>query len=216
MKIFIVYAHPEPTSFNHALKEQAMNVLQTAHHEIKLSDLYAMHFKPTADWNDFKEINPTIPKQYSVIQRDAYLNHQLSNDIKEEQDKLSWCDVIIFQFPLWWFDAPAILKGWFDRVFAAGFSYDKEKWFSTGLLQPKGAILSVTTQSPKSAYQAGGLHEDINQFLRPIHHTLRFVGITPLNPFVAYGVMNIDEQERKKYLSDYQEHLLKQISHNET
>lgn len=212
MKIFIVYAHPEPTSFNCALQEQAINVLQEAHHEIKLSDLYAMRFNSIANWSDFKEINHELPRQYGVIQRDAYLNNQLSDDIKEEHDKLSWCDMIIFQFPLWWFGMPAILKGWFDRVLAAGFSYDKEKWFSTGLLQPKQAILSVTTQSPFSAYQPDGMHGTINQFLHPIHHTLRFAGITPLNPFVAYGVMNIDNQERKKYLMSYKTHLLEQIS----
>lgn len=212
MKILIVYAHPEPTSFNHALKEQAIRVFNKANHEVILSDLYAMNFKPTADWHDFKEINHSLPRQYGVIQRDVYFKNQLSDDIKTEQDKVSWCDLMIFQFPLWFFGMPAILKGWFDRVFAAGFSYDKEKWFSNGLLQPKKAILSVTTQSPINAYQPGGLHEDIHQFLHPIHHTLRFVGITPLNPFVAFGVMNIDDQERKKYLADFAANLLEQIS----
>lgn len=212
MKVLIVYAHPEPTSFNHALKEQAIHVLQESHHEVKLSDLYAMHFNPTADWSDFKEINHSLPLQYGAIQRDAYFKNQLADDIQTEQDKLAWCDMVIFQFPIWWFGMPAILKGWFDRVLTAGFSYDKEKWFSTGLLQPRKALLSVTTQSPVNEYQPGGMHGDIDQFLHPIHHVLRFVGITPLNPFVAYGVMNIDDLERKKYLTDYRTYLLRQIS----
>jgi putative NADPH-quinone reductase len=55
------------------------------------------------------------------------------------------------------------------------------------------------------------MHENINQFLKPIYHTLRFVGITPLDPFIAYGVMNISDQERKRYLLDYKTHLLQQI-----
>ena len=38
-------------------------------------------------------------------------------------DKLAWCEVLIFQFPLWWLGLPAILKGWVDRVFAVGRAY---------------------------------------------------------------------------------------------
>jgi NAD(P)H dehydrogenase (quinone) len=211
MKILIVYAHPEPTSFNHALKDKAVQILQKGNNEVIVSDLYNQKFNPTANWNDFKMIDPNLPRQYSVIQRDAYLKHQLAEDIQKEQDKLRWGDVVIFQFPLWWFGLPAILKGWFDRIFAAGYAYDKEKWFSTGLLHPRKALLSVTTQSPLSAYQPDGIHGDIKQFFKPIHHTLRFVGLSPLEPFVAYAVMNIDLQERKRYLTNYQLHLDKQI-----
>lgn len=209
MNILIVYAHLEPTSFNAALKERAIDVIKECQHEIKISDLYQMNFKASADWQDFTERDPALPKQYGVVQRDAYLKNHLSDDIQQEQMKLSWADIVLFQFPLWWFGPPAILKGWLDRVLAAGFSYDKEKWFDTGLLKPRRAMLSVTTQSPMSAYQSGGMHGDITQFLHPTHHTLRFVGIAPLDPFVAYGVMNIDDQERKQYLNAYQEHLLR-------
>jgi putative NADPH-quinone reductase len=211
MKILIVYAHPEASSFNHALKEQAVNVLKNASHEIKLSDLYAIHFNPVAGWDDFKEIDSTLPHQYGVVQRDAYLKNLLSDDIKREQEKLSWCDAVIFQFPLWWFGLPAILKGWFDRLFATAYAYDKDKMFSAGLLQPIQAMLSVTTQSPSSTYQADGRHGDMNQYLHPIHHTLRFAGIKILQPFVAYGVMNITDVERKQYLVSYEKHLSEQF-----
>jgi NAD(P)H dehydrogenase (quinone) len=179
MNILIVYAHPEKSSFNYALKEKAIETLQEAGHEIKLFDLYA-------SWNDF-------------------------TDIKSEQDKLSWSDTIIFQFPLWWFGVPAILKDWLDKILTPGFAYEKEKWFEKGLLQPKRALLSTTTQSPLTAYQPDGNHGDIMLFLHPLHHTLRFVGITPLEPFIAYGVIDVSDEERKKYLADYKKHLLKEI-----
>lgn len=211
MKILIVYAHPEPSSFNHALKEAAIDIFKQEQHDTKVSDLYAMQFNPVANWSDFKSINPELPKQFGIIQSDAVLNNQLSDDIKLEQEKLSWADIILFQFPLWWFSAPAILKGWLDRVLAAGYAYDKEHLFTTGFLNPKKAIISVTTQSPMSAYQADGRHGNIMQYLKSFHHTLRFVGITPLEPFVAYGVMNIDDAARKKYISDYKVHLIRQI-----
>lgn len=46
-----------------------------------------------------------------------------SADIAAEQEKLLWADTVIFQFPLWWFSMPAIMKGWIDRVYAWGFAY---------------------------------------------------------------------------------------------
>ncbi|OGT46099.1 MAG: hypothetical protein A3E83_08695 [Gammaproteobacteria bacterium RIFCSPHIGHO2_12_FULL_41_20] len=211
MRVLIVYAHLEPHSFNHALKEQAINVLQAARHEVRVSDLYAQSFNPVATWHDFERAAVIQPRQYGVMQREAYLHHHVAEDIIAEQEKLSWCDLVIFQFPLWWFSAPAILKGWFDRVLMAGYAYDKEKWFATGLLTSRRAILSVTTQSPKSAYDASNMHGDIKQILYPVHHTLRFVGIMPLSPFLAYGVMNMDTQERRQCLMDYQLHLSEQI-----
>jgi NAD(P)H dehydrogenase (quinone) len=41
--------------------------------------------------------------------------------------KIEWCDLMIWQFPLWWFSVPAILKGWFDRVFAMAHKSDEER-----------------------------------------------------------------------------------------
>jgi NAD(P)H dehydrogenase (quinone) len=190
------------------MKEQAINTLQTMGYEVRLSDLYAMRFNPVADWDDFKDFNQLLPRQYSVIQRDAYLNTRLADDIVVEQGKVLWCDSMLFQFPLWWFGFPAIMKGWCDRVLAAGFAYDKEKWFATGLLRPRKAMLSVTTQSPMSSYQLAGMHGDIQQYLKPMQHTLQFAGLTLLEPFVAYEVMNEDAQARKNYLIDFKNHLL--------
>lgn len=47
---------------------------------------------------------------------------KLSGDIRREQDKLPRADTLVVQFPLWWFGPPAILKGWFDRLFVQGFA----------------------------------------------------------------------------------------------
>lgn len=100
-------------------------------------------------------------------------------------EKIAWADHLIFQFPLWWFSTPAILKGWFDQVFIKGFAYDNNHLFETGLLKGKMASLIVTTKSTESAYQLDGAHgATIDSFLLPVHHTLRFAGISPIKPFV--------------------------------
>lgn len=120
MKILIVYAHPEPTSLNGSLKDLAVKVLKEEGHEVIVSDLYQMKWKAAADGDDFLSRGS---ERLSYIQdsKDAFLTGTLTADIQEEIRKLLWSDAVVFQFPLWWFSMPAILKGWFDRVYVNGF-----------------------------------------------------------------------------------------------
>jgi NAD(P)H dehydrogenase (quinone) len=143
-----------------------------------------------------------MPNQYSIAQQAAFEQHAMQADIVAEQDKLRWCDLLLIQFPLWWFSVPAILKGWFDRVFTKGFAYDAGQWFNTAPLFGRKAMLVATTQAPEISYQASGLNGDINTLLQPIHHTLHFVGFSVLAPFMAYGVMD-NQQLRQQYLKSY-------------
>lgn len=211
MNILYVYAHPNPASFNHALKENALGFFKHNNIPVEVSDLYANHFKATADWNDFLVEEPNT--QYFLAQQAAFQHQQLTPDIHTELEKIAKADHIIFQFPLWWFSTPAILKGWLDRVLVKGFAYDAGKVFENGLLKGKTASLVVTTQSPESAYQLDGLHEaDIHSFLHPIHHTLRFVGIKPLSPHVVYAAFNLDTSQQTKIIADYEDYL-KNLTH---
>jgi NAD(P)H dehydrogenase (quinone) len=202
MRILLVYAHPNHCSFNQGLKEHAVTFLEKQQHHVIVSDLYEDKFKAIADWQDFNsaELSP----QYGVAQQQAYADKLLSADIQQEQQKILNADAIILQFPLWWFSVPAILKGWLDRVLTPGFAYEKDKWFADGLLKPRKVMLALTTQSPASAYAQGGMHGDINQYLLPINHTLRFAGLTVVEPYVAYGVMAADDVTRQHYLKEYE------------
>lgn len=71
MKIFVVYARPEPTSFNGALKARAVEVLTGAGHKIAVSDLYADNYDPRAGRNDFLESADSTRFDYQVEQRHA-------------------------------------------------------------------------------------------------------------------------------------------------
>ena|SRR3990167_9368591 len=204
MNILYVYAHPNPASFNGMLKQHASDLFTQLKSEIKFSNLYEDHFKAIADWDDFNLDETEINSQYFLAQQDAYKNQKLSADISAELTKIAWADHIIFQFPLWWFSTPAILKGWLDRVLVKGFAYDTGKIFNDGLLKGKTASLAVTTQSPEAAYQINGLHQaTIDTFLHHIHHTLRFAGIKTLEPFVIYAAFNLDVEQEEKIVKDY-------------
>ncbi len=213
MKVFIVHAHAEPQSFNGALTRHAKTVLEAAGHEVKISDLYAMNFDPLSDRRNFTSIKN--PDYYRQQTEEAYANevNGFAPDIVAEMEKLEWCDVLIFQFPLWWFSLPAILKGWVDRVFAFGRVYGGGKWYDNGVFQGKKAMLSLTTgggdSSIKGIYSETGLNGSIHNILFPINHGIfRFVGFDVLPPFIAWGASRASDEKRQAYLEEYQQRLL--------
>ena len=212
MNILYVFAHPNPSSFNAMLKQHATAVFAELNAAVKFSNLYADNFKAQADWHDFTIDAVDNNGQYFLAQQQAYQHQQLTLDINAELAKIAWADHIIFQFPLWWFSVPAILKGWLDRILIKGFAYDSGKVFAQGLLKGKTASLTVSTQSPESAYQVTSLHQaTIDTFLHHIHHTLHFVGIKTIVPFVTYAAFNIEAQRERQIIKDYRDYLKKLV-----
>lgn len=214
MNILYVYAHPNPYSFNAMLRDSALATLRELNQSVILSDLYVQQFDAVASWKDFNlQQPPTEPEQYFLAQNKAYQNHQLTEAIDIEINKLSQADHIFLQFPFWWFSVPAIMKGWLDKVLVKGFAYDAGKVFANGLLKGKTASLILTTQSPESAYQPDGVHgATIDIFLHHIHHTMRFVGIAPLAPFVAYGAFNLEGEQQEKIKEQFRGYLQEMIA----
>ena len=210
MKVLIVYAHPESSSFNGAMKNLAVSVLTQKGHEVKVSDLNDMTFNASLTRNDFHKIRNTDYVNYVMELKNYYEKGELADDILREQEKLIWADFIIFQYPVWWFSVPAILKGWFDRVLATGFAWDFGKMYDTGLLSGKRGMLSVTTGGPENIYAPDAPHGwNMDQVLYPVNHgVLYFCGIQPLPPFVAYAVFQAGDDIRKQYPEDYKNHLL--------
>ncbi|MDB5364729.1 MAG: dehydrogenase, partial [Rhodospirillales bacterium] len=111
MKVLIVYAHPEPHSLNGALKAVAVSALQSAGHEVQVSDLYASGWKSEFDRPDFTTLSPDTRLHPVLASKEAFATGTQTPDIAAEQAKLLWADAVILQFPLWWYTMPAILKG---------------------------------------------------------------------------------------------------------
>ncbi|MBP2133746.1 NAD(P)H dehydrogenase (quinone) [Methanomicrobium sp. W14] len=207
MKVLIVYAHPEPESLNGTLKDFAVEVLKKEGHSVKVSDLYAMHFKAALDGEDFPDRTDkeklVIPKE----QMNAYEKGTFSPDIAEEIEKVKWADTIIFQFPIWWSSCPAILKGWFDRVFAQGFVVDlgKGRLFDKGFLAGKKALISVTVGSPKELYTKYGINGDLEVHLMTLwHSTLEFTGIENYDIFYIFSASSMDDKRVKSELERFE------------
>lgn len=208
MKVLIVYAHEEPRSFNGALKNTAIKALEAQGHQVVVSDLYRMQFKAVADSEDFLERRDKHFLKRQLEEKAAGELGTLAHDIGVEQEKLRNCDLLILQFPLWWFSMPAILKGWVDRVLTMGFAYGGGKWYDQGGLKGRKAMLGVTTGGPSKSYGPHRRNGDMDAILFPIQHgILYFCGFEVLPPFVAYAPAHADDGARAAMLEEYAERL---------
>ena len=208
MRTFVVLAHPEAHSFNEAIFQTAVDTLRETGHAVKTSNLYRMKFDPVSDRRNFTSVkNPDYFKQ-QIEEMHATDVKGFAADLEAEMQKLEWCDLMIWQFPLWWFGLPGILKGWVDRVFAMGRTYGGDRIYEGGVFRGKRAVLSLTTGGPLPAYEKGGFNGDIAAILRPIQRgMLQFVGFDVLKPQIVYDPVRLADEQRKEALRAWAERL---------
>ncbi|MBP1468498.1 NAD(P)H-dependent oxidoreductase [Candidatus Chloroploca sp. M-50] len=208
MKAFLVYWHPEPQSFNHAMFVTAQATLTRLGAEVKTSDLYAMAFDPVSSRKNFTTVRDPAFLKLQTEEIYASEHQGFASDLDEEMAKLEWCDLMIWQFPLWWFGLPATMKGWVDRVFAMGRIYGGRRMYEGGVFRGKRALLSLTTGGPEQAYVQQGFHGDINAILQPIQRgMLQFVGFDVLAPQVVYGPVRMSDTQRQAELDRFAQRL---------
>lgn len=136
MNILTILAHPDTTSFNHAIAKQACNKLKDNGHSVIFHDLYAEGFDPVL--------------RATEIQRDA----PLPNAIAQHCDETANADGIIIVHPNWWGMPPALLTGWVDRIMRPGVAYefiegDNGEGVPAGLLKANKAIIFNTSNTNK-------------------------------------------------------------------
>jgi len=202
MNVFVVYWHNEPQSFNAAMFRAAREALADAGHDVRMSDLDEMKFDPVSDRRNFTTVADADYLKQQIEEMHATEQHGFVPEIEAEMQQVEWCDLMIWQFPLWWFGLPAVLKGWVDRVFAMGRTYGGGNVYETGVFRGKRALLSLTTGGPEKAYRSGGFNGDIMGILRPIHRgMLQFVGFDVLAPQIVYGPVRLSDEEREAELA---------------
>ncbi len=209
MNVLIIFAHPEPASFNGAMKDLAVATLEGWGHRVEVSDLYAMRWNAIAGSADFVDTHALATPFNLAREQTAAMEHgTIAADIAKEQGKLGRADLVIFQFPIWWFGMPAILKGWADRVFARGFAYLPGRKYDTGMFKGKLAMVAATTGTSADTYAPDGIDGDILTVLWPIHNgLLRYTGFDVLQPFMAYMPGRVDDLTRAGQLEAYRKRL---------
>lgn len=140
MRHLIIAAHPSAKSFNHAVVETYVAALADRKHRVECRDLYAINFNPVMSARDLAAVG----------------HGRAAKDIRDEQAAIRRADVLTFVSPLWWSGIPAMLKGYLDRVFSAGFAYViKQGEYLPGLAGKKGVIITTSAAS-KAELKSGG------------------------------------------------------------
>jgi NAD(P)H dehydrogenase (quinone) len=163
------------------------------------------------DASDFPDRHDATVFDPAAEQIHAMACGTIAPDIAAEIEKVRRADLLIVQFPVWWTAMPAILKGWFDRVFAQGFAVNvgTGEVYARGLLRGKKAMVVVTTGSPPELYLPGGPHGDLHELLRPLtHNLLEFCGFEVLPTHVVYGAGGISPMDADREVEMYQDRLL--------
>lgn len=111
MNVLIVYCHPSKNSFTNMVKDSFIKGLAEAGHQYVVSDLYAEGF------------NPVMTEEEYLREGFYALEKPLAQDVLMEQEKVNAADVIVFIYPDFWTASPAMLEGWFQRVWTYGFAY---------------------------------------------------------------------------------------------
>ncbi len=188
MQALIVHCHPEPRSFNAALKDVAVETLKRLGHSVEVSDLYAEGFDPVEGPAHYAD--RADPEVFSALaeQRHGSKVDALPADVHREIERLERSELVVFQFPIWWHAQPAMLKGWLDRVFVNGGLYTSRKRYDRGHFLGRRAVCSVTTGAPSVSFCHNGRGGDIHLLLWPMHYSLYYMGYAVLPPFLAFGV----------------------------
>ncbi len=184
----IVLAHPSPLSFNAEWARRSRAASERLGHRVLWTDLYGLGFEPAEAVRHHVLSRAGAPFDPLKAQEAASKAGTLPRDVSAEIDKLRSAEQVIFHFPLWWFAPPAILKGYFDRVFAHGALHDVKHRFDTGHCRGKRALFCVTTGSSAAESGPGGKEGDIRMLLWPAAYTLRYLGFDVLEPVTVHGV----------------------------
>ena len=114
-------------------------------------------------------------------------------DIDKEQRRLLEHDIIIFQFPLYWYSTPSILKEWQDLVLEYGFAYGEQGQ----ALKNKYFMCVISAGSKENAYQADGMNRSsIRDLLLPLAQMANLTGMVYLAPFTLFGARTAVEENK--------------------
>lgn len=178
MKYAIVYAHPDPRSFNRALLEAVERRLRETGEQYVVRDLYALGFDPVLAREELAPDGANHPR----------------GDVGREREYVAKADALVFIYPVWWFAMPAIMKGYIDRVFSEGFAFALEGGHFRGLLGGKKVFIINTTGSPGEILDRMG-YEDAMRLMIDMG-IFGFCGMEVVRHRYFYAVPEADEAAR--------------------
>ena len=135
-----------------------------------------------ANKNILEELKKLLPNAEIDLLSELYPSYKI--DVKKEQEKLVNADIIVLQYPLFWYSMPSILEKWMEDTFIFGFSHGD----GGDKLKGKKLIVSLTTGAPEENYIDEKLGYDIEEYLHPIKKSCRMCQLEYCGVVKTYGV----------------------------
>lgn len=173
----VVYAHPNHQGHSGYLLKEVQKIWQEKGIEADVIDLYAIGYDPVLKDSEL----------YSAGRK------EISEQNKEFQEKIKAAKYLLFIYPTWWQNMPAILKGFLDRVFTSGFGFTYKNKLPVKLLKGKKAAVFTSTGGP-GVYNRFFTHYSSLRVLSK--HLLNFCGIST-REFILGRAFKLEGQERK-------------------
>lgn len=159
MNTLVLYCHPDPSSFNAAVRDVVVAALRAAGNDVRVRDLYAEGFDPLFSSEEYR----------------THLEHGPHESVSDHTNDLRWCRHLVLVYPTWWSGLPAMLKGWMDRVLVRGFAWEHPPGTTklTARLTNIHRITAVATHGASkwvNAIEGEGGKRTISRSLRSICH----------------------------------------------
>ncbi|MDM1369090.1 NAD(P)H-dependent oxidoreductase [Myroides marinus] len=180
-KITIINGHPNKEAFNFGVVEAYAKGAISSGAEIRHITLAEMEFDANLKYGYQKRMN-------------------LESDLLRAIDDIKWADHLVWVHPVWWGGAPALLKGFIDRVFLPGimYRYRENSMLWDKLLKGKTAHIITTLDQPGWYYRMMYGRPSVNQLKKS---TLQFCGVSPVKVTYIGIIRNSKESQRAKWLT---------------
>ena len=183
MRVLTVFCHPNRQSYTGACMDAFHAGLEDGGHEWEMADLYAEGFDPVFKSVDFA--------QFTSGPQD------MPEEILREQARITRADAVAFVFPVWWWSCPAMLKGWFERVWCCGWAYDFTIERSTGRLGLSKAVMICPGGTAVGTYRRYGYHESMRRTMDA--GLMGYCGVDDVEMHI-FPAVDDNASARKEYL----------------
>lgn len=179
--VLIINGHPDKESYNHALAKAYMSGLSKTDARVLQINIADLNFNPNLAYGYRKRV-------------------ELEPDLLEALEKIKQADHLVWVFPMWWYSYPAMMKGFIDRLFLPGLTYQpiEGKPFPQKLLKGKSARIILTADTPQWYDWLFMRSPAINQFKKG---TLEFCGISPVKVTYIAPIKDSSLDYREKWLT---------------
>jgi len=178
--LLIIYAHPNKKGHSGYFLKTIQTTINKRNIKYEILDLYKMNYDPILKNEEHYTFGHKI----------------ISKENLEIQEKIKIASALIFIYPIWWQNVPAILKGFFDRVFTSGFSFRFKGVFPIGLLKGKKAVIFTNSAGPTIFTRFFTGYRGVKVIAKDV---LQFCGIKTRSYLVG-SAKNLNQKQQQKII----------------